>query len=119
MGDAECQIGRIFFFSGCRSYRRDLPRVVWEGVSSSFGGSGTTRRQVAAWKGREEEKQPRRVEAEPCGATWEPRAWGAAVALAETGERREQDGVVRAGAIPCMELRERGGRGIADTREKS
>lgn len=75
MGDAECQIGRIFFFSGRRSYRRALPTVVWEGVSSSFGGSGTTRRQVAAWKGREE-KQPRRVEAEPCGATWEPRAWG-------------------------------------------
>ena len=55
------------------------------------------------------------MEAEPCGATWEPRAWGAAVALAETGERREQDGVVKAGGISCMELRERRGRGIADT----
>lgn len=33
----------------------------------------------------------------------------------ETGERREQDGVVKAGGIPCTELRERRGRGIADT----
>lgn len=28
-------------------------------------------------------RQQRRVEAEPCGATWGPRVWGAAVAPAE------------------------------------
>lgn len=64
-------------------------------------------------------RQLRRVEAEPCGATWGPRVWGAAVAMAERGERREQDDIVRAGGVPCTKLQERKGRGIADTGEKS
>ena len=37
-----------------------------------------------------------------CGG---PRAWGAAVAPAARGGRREQDGVVKAGGIFCTKLR--------------
>lgn len=51
--------------------------------------------------------QLRRVKAEPCAATWGPRAWGAAVAPARKRERREQDSLVMAGGILYTELGER------------
>lgn len=45
--------------------------------------------QVAAWEVVRRRGQLRRVAAEPCAATWGPRAWRAAVAPAKRGERRE------------------------------
>lgn len=41
------------------------------------------------------------------------------MAPAETGERPEQDGVVKAGRIPCTELREKRGRAALQAPERN